>query len=196
MISAYLLIANFTSLFKTAVIALSFSLAYEYLLLLLVLNCFIIIIIIIIIILLMILLLLLLIQPLLLLLQLPLATITTHITTISFITTTTIITSTTTIIITIADVAAATPTTISNSSTARDFLLSIFQTQNSTHHSLCNTSYKELDGMRKSPVDPPRGIDLMTHHTMYRCSTTETHVPMSHRMLSGFFGGAFGLSCI
>ena len=49
--------------------------------------------------------------------------------------------------------------------------------QDSTYHSLCYTSCGALAGMRNRPVPmgPPRGIDLVTLHTMSRYSTLEIY---------------------
>ena len=43
--------------------------------------------------------------------------------------------------------------------------------QDSTHHSLFYTNCGALDGTRNSSMGPPWGINLITHHTMSRCST-------------------------
>ena len=42
--------------------------------------------------------------------------------------------------------------------------------QDSTYHSLCYTSHGALAETRNSSMDPPRGIDPTTHHTMSECS--------------------------
>ena len=47
--------------------------------------------------------------------------------------------------------------------------------QDRTYHSFCYTSCGPLAGMRNSSMSPPHGIDLMTHHTMSRHSTTELY---------------------
>ena len=49
-----------------------------------------------------------------------------------------------------------------------DLLYAPSHRQDSTYHGICQTSYEILVEMRNSP----RGIDLMTHHTMGKCSAT------------------------
>ena len=59
---------------------------------------------------------------------------------------------------------------------ARDLLYAPPYRQDSTYHSLCNTSCGSLAGTRNSSMSLPWGIDPTTHCTMIRCSTTELHL--------------------
>ena len=48
--------------------------------------------------------------------------------------------------------------------------------QGSTYHGLCYTSQGALAVTRKHTMGPLCQIDLMTHHTMSGCSTTELYL--------------------
>ena len=68
----------------------------------------------------------------------------------------------------------------------KGLLYARFHRQNSTYHSLCYTSHGALAGMRNSSIGPPWGINLMTHHTMSECSTTELHLILTRSWLSPY----------
>ena len=55
------------------------------------------------------------------------------------------------------------------------FICTIPQTELS-YNNICYTSCGELAGMRNSSEIPPWGIDMLTHCTMNRCSSTELHL--------------------
>ena len=63
---------------------------------------------------------------------------------------------------------------------ARSLLYAPFHIQDSTYHDLCYTSHEALAGMKNSSIGPLRRIDLTTHQTMSKCSTTELHLTSSY----------------
>ena len=63
---------------------------------------------------------------------------------------------------------------------ARSLLYAPFHIQDSTYHDLCYTSHEALAGMKNSSMGPPRWINMTTHQTMSKCSTTELHLTSSY----------------
>ena len=55
----------------------------------------------------------------------------------------------------------------------KDLLYAPSQRQHISYHSLLDTSYEVLVGMRNSLIGLPIGVNLMTHCIMKRCSTTD-----------------------
>ena len=55
---------------------------------------------------------------------------------------------------------------------ARNLLYAPSYGQDNTYHNICYTSWWALAGTRNSSMSSPWGIDLLTHHTISRCSTT------------------------